>query len=145
MDTSNQDRTIAQNIQSVDKSTESIQAPRKSKWVLVGSAIIISIACIDPGNLQGLSPFKKYFSNSQGTSTFLAKCTTKPFGLSLYLISSCIFSRKCLSQWGPFRELIWATSFDSITPKAPPFSSGFLLNSPSSQQTSKRFSAPPSP
>jgi NRAMP (natural resistance-associated macrophage protein)-like metal ion transporter len=26
---------------------------RKSKWTLIGSAIIISIACIDPGNLQG--------------------------------------------------------------------------------------------
>lgn len=26
---------------------------KRSKWRLVGSAIIISIACIDPGNLQG--------------------------------------------------------------------------------------------
>jgi Mn2+/Fe2+ NRAMP family transporter len=28
--------------------------PKKSKWTLIGSAIIISIACIDPGNLQGI-------------------------------------------------------------------------------------------
>ena len=26
---------------------------KRSRWRLVGSAIIISIACIDPGNLQG--------------------------------------------------------------------------------------------
>jgi NRAMP (natural resistance-associated macrophage protein)-like metal ion transporter len=31
----------------------STEPKRKSKWTLVGSAIIISIACIDPGNLQG--------------------------------------------------------------------------------------------
>lgn len=26
---------------------------RRSKWKIIGSAIIISIACLDPGNLQG--------------------------------------------------------------------------------------------
>ena len=35
--------------------------PKKSKWTLVGSAIIISIACIDPGNLQGFKFFKINF------------------------------------------------------------------------------------
>ena len=38
-------------VQLLNKS--SIEHPKRSRWRLVGSAIIISIACIDPGNLQG--------------------------------------------------------------------------------------------
>lgn len=47
------DNEIDQNVYMQMNNEKNSPRTKRSKWRLIGSAIIISIACIDPGNLQG--------------------------------------------------------------------------------------------